>query len=55
MLKSRHRKQIKLAQHPNFLETIEKNGEKRMTEVIYTGGQRGTTAISDVFFQGLEV
>lgn len=26
-----------------------------MTEVTYTGGQRGTTAISDVWIQGLEV
>lgn len=48
MLKRRHRKQIKLPQHHNFLKTIEKNGEKEMTEVIYTGGQRGTTAISDI-------
>lgn len=55
MLKRRHRKQIKLAQHPEFLKTIEKNGEKGMTGVIYTGGQRGTTAISDVWIQGLEV
>lgn len=48
MLKRRHRKQMKLAQHPNFLKTIEKNGGKGMTEVIYTGGQRGTTAISAI-------
>lgn len=48
MLKRRHRKQIKLAQHPNFLKTTEENGGKGMTQVIYTGGQRSTTAISDI-------
>lgn len=39
---------MKLAQHPNFLKTIEKNEEKRMTEVTYSGGQRGKTAVSDI-------
>lgn len=43
-----HRKQINLAQTHNFLKTIKENGEKGMTEVTYTGGQGGTTAISDV-------
>lgn len=55
MLKRRHRKQMKLAQQPNFLKTIEKNEEKVMTEVTYSGGQRGKTAISDIGIQGLDV